>query len=261
MIKGLFFDLFGTLLVYGNMDRAWDDWLSALRDSLIELGLAFDRNVLARTCDGFFSRPEPPGLRDGLTVYERRLEALFADLGCSLSRRQLVRVAARTVASWQRHINLDPEAIPMLEVARRRFRLALVSNFDHPPHVQRTLVTTGLAPFFERIVISGDIGVKKPDPGIFTPALERLGLAPSEVAHVGDSEEDLQGALAASLTPIMIRRATSSRSAPELDFRVSRPDRCADPPGTEHCVQRLAHVMSLEVLRAGASPMGSSASR
>ena len=33
-INGIFFDLYGTLLVYGNMDVAWSDWLNALHEQL-----------------------------------------------------------------------------------------------------------------------------------------------------------------------------------------------------------------------------------
>jgi len=30
MIKGVFFDLFGTLMIYTDMQKAWDMWIQAL---------------------------------------------------------------------------------------------------------------------------------------------------------------------------------------------------------------------------------------
>jgi FMN phosphatase YigB (HAD superfamily) len=58
-------------------------------------------------------------------------------------------------------------------------------------------------------VISDEAGCVKPDPRIFTIALERLGLEPGEMAYVGDSPEDVQGALAVGSSPILICRGTS----------------------------------------------------
>jgi FMN phosphatase YigB (HAD superfamily) len=49
--------------------------------------------------------------------------------------------------------------------------------------------------FFTAIVISGEVGIRKPDPRIFHLALQRTGLQPEEVVYVGDTEEDIAGAL------------------------------------------------------------------
>ena len=74
-IRGVFFDLYGTLLLYGDMDRAWEAWLTALHEALREQGLAVDRKALGRACDGLFTGPDPVE-RDRLTLYERRLAEL-----------------------------------------------------------------------------------------------------------------------------------------------------------------------------------------
>ena len=39
IINGIFFDLYGTLLVYGNMDVVWSDWLSEFHGQLRLRGL------------------------------------------------------------------------------------------------------------------------------------------------------------------------------------------------------------------------------
>lgn len=55
------------------------------------------------------------------------------------------------------------------------------------------------------VVDSHVVGVAKPDPAIFTPALEALGLPPDRVAYVGDSVvNDVGGAAAAGLHPIQL---------------------------------------------------------
>ena len=73
-INGIFFDLYGTLLVYGNMDVAWSDWLSALHTQLRRHGLTRSIESLAKTCDQFFGKSEPIPRQHNLTVFEQRIQ-------------------------------------------------------------------------------------------------------------------------------------------------------------------------------------------
>lgn len=244
-VTGLFFDLYGTLLVYGDMDKAWQEWLDALHRCLNRFAFKLGRETLASACDGFFSRPEPRPRSTELTVYEQRLATVLGELGLAPTPAQLSTLAATSARAWQAEIRLDPEALPVLRSASSRCSLALVSNFDHPPHLLEVLETTGLAPLFDTVVISGEVGVKKPDPRIFAIALDRLGLSPGEVAHVGDADEDVRGAAAASLLPVRILRGSDSRPAPELDFRRSRTDRQRSGAEGARSIRRLAELERL----------------
>jgi len=65
----------------------------------------------------------------------------------------------------------------------------------------------GLSPYFDVIVISGEVGVAKPNPQIFHLALQALNSSPAESYYVGDVEQlDIMGAKNAGLTSILIRR-------------------------------------------------------
>ncbi len=241
----VFFDLYGTLLVYGDMERAWADWLAALDDGLLALGSPVDRRRLEAACEGFFGRPEPRPADDGLTVYERRLAQLCATLGVSMSAVDLGALATRTVAAWQRQIPLDREAEPVLASLHRRLPLALVSNFDHPPHVRRLLEESGLARHFDTIVVSAEVGVKKPDPSIFAGPLAQLGVVAAEVAYVGDSPEDVTAARGAGLVPILVARPGGPSRAEVSDFR-TRSDVASRPEATPaHVVSSLGQVIPL----------------
>lgn len=69
------------------------------------------------------------------------------------------------------------------------------------------LAACGLADHFDAIVISGDRGVRKPDPDAFLHLAGRLGADPARTAMVGDSlPSDIEGALAAGLRPIWCNR-------------------------------------------------------
>ena len=207
-IRGVFFDLYGTLLCYGDMEAAGESWYHAIRRGLVASGRAFDEKTLIRLCEEFLLQPEPPAQDGGLTVYERRMSELVEELGLALAPEELRQISEVSVAAWHVHTHLDPEAKSVLGELQGRYKLALISNFDHPPHVHRLLDELALRPFFDSVIVSGDVGIKKPDPAIFAPALEQTGLVADEALFVGDSpEDDIAGARAAGLWPVLIRRS------------------------------------------------------
>lgn len=218
-VKGIFFDLYGTLLVYGNMKQAWSDWLSTFHDLLKEQGLNLSKDSFANECDGFFSGNEPAGFDDNLTALERRIKFLSARLDLKLGQKELGHIADKIARVWQNHITIDSETVPVLTALKRNKTIGLVSNFDHPPHVRDVLIRYELNSFFDTIIISGDVRVKKPDPAIFCIALGQTGLSKDEVIYVGDTNEDVKGALAAGIRPILLARPVQGTDSIALDYR------------------------------------------
>src|SRR5436305_3827884 len=159
--KGVFFDLYGTLLILGDMQRAWSDWMDVFHETLCARGLSLTREDFSGRCEQFFGREEPVATADGLTVFERRIGRVVEGIGLSVEQPALREMAARMVHSWQAHVSLDPEAAGVLAELRMSKTLALISNFDHPPHALQVLRETGLAAYLPTVVISGDVGVKK----------------------------------------------------------------------------------------------------
>ncbi len=105
-----------------------------------------------------------------------------------------------------RHI-VFPDAEAALKDLRETRRLALVTN--GAPDLQREkLRGANLAAYFDAIIISGEVGVGKPDPRIFALALDQLGVIPERTAMVGDSlVRDVMGAQQAGLRAIWINRS------------------------------------------------------
>ena len=68
---------------------------------------------------------------------------------------------------------------------KQRYRMVLVSNFYG--NISTVLEEFGLDGIFENIVESAVVGVRKPDPKIFSFGVEALGMQPEEVMVVGDS--------------------------------------------------------------------------
>jgi putative hydrolase of the HAD superfamily len=93
-----------------------------------------------------------------------------------------------------------------LQALSVRFRLALVSN--GPADLQRFKLAAGdLSGLFDRVIISGEVGVAQPRPGIFMLALESLGCAPHDALMIGDDwRTDVEGARLAGVEAIIVDR-------------------------------------------------------
>ncbi|MDU1903363.1 MAG: HAD family hydrolase [Dysgonomonas sp.] len=75
--------------------------------------------------------------------------------------------------------------IDILEALRNRYPMVLVSNFYG--NVQAVLEDFDLLRFFDEIIESAVVGVRKPDPAIFGLGVEKLNLPASEIVVIGDS--------------------------------------------------------------------------
>ena len=96
---------------------------------------------------------------------------------------------------------------------REIYQLALVTN--GAPDLQREKIqSTNLAHYFDEILISGEVGIGKPDCRIFRMALDTLAASPSETVMVGDSlTRDILGAQHAGFTGIWLNRSKKKNDA------------------------------------------------
>lgn len=79
-------------------------------------------------------------------------------------------------------------------------RMGMVSNIISTSVVPHVLIEYGISQYMECIVMSSDIGVRKPDPRIFEVALKEMGVTAEETGYVGDTiSRDVIGAHNAGL--------------------------------------------------------------
>ncbi len=86
----------------------------------------------------------------------------------------------------------------------RGHRLGVISNFDG--RLRKVLADLALAPYFDHLVISSEVGADKPDQRIFAKALELFGVAPGRAWHVGDDPQKDWGAEAVGLRVFRLER-------------------------------------------------------
>jgi len=108
-----------------------------------------------------------------------------------------------------------PGAGELLELLRERgIRLAMLSNATSGRTIEDVIRRMGWSGWFDPLVVSADIGVRKPRAEAFRAVLGRLSLEPGEIAMVGDSlYHDIEGAQALGLVTFHVTAIPNSFDA------------------------------------------------
>jgi putative hydrolase of the HAD superfamily len=96
----------------------------------------------------------------------------------------------------------EPSMVEAVRALRRAgLKTALVSNSWSVDHYDREL----LAELFDQTLISGELGMHKPQPEIFELAAQRLEVEPRSCIFVDDLRENCEGAEAVAMTAVRHR--------------------------------------------------------
>ncbi len=126
---------------------------------------------------------------------------------------------------------------PLFGRLKSRVRLAVCSNFSHGETARFVLEQAGLLAHFDPVVISDEVGIRKPRAEIFEAVLERLGVEPGDVIHVGDNlAADVAGAAALGM-----RTAWITRRVPKPDDVLAK----HEGPSPDHVVADLRDLLEI----------------
>ena len=186
-------------------ERARELWYGVcpVRPYCVNIGISFWEGM-----SGGFSGDDPnlsrlrgwvPAYRQeawtrALSAYGIRDETLVVEL-----------IEAFRVERGKRHV-VYPETNAVLDVLQERFSLAMITN--GASDVQREkLNAPGLAPYFDLVIVSGEIGVGKPAPEVYRHTLEQLGIDGKDAVMIGDNPiNDVQGAQQAGMRGVWVNR-------------------------------------------------------
>lgn len=145
---------------------------------------------------------------------------------------QAERLARIHMESFMNTVRPIDGAIDVLEnLAGRDLPLALVSNFDYAPAVHDLLDRLQLGGYFRSRIISAEVGLRKPNPGIFDSALRALDVTADVTLHIGDDPRaDAWGAGRLGMRTVWIDRKGTGFPEPEHypDRLIARIDELGD---------------------------------
>ncbi len=132
-------------------------------------------------------------------------------------------------------LELRAGAKKLTKQARQQFKVGLISNFTHAPVIYKSLRQLGINDCFNVIVVSEEVGWRKPSRHIFQEALNKLGVTANQAVYIGDSPiEDIKGAKDAGLKTVFVpsqfntvKDLINSRQKPDIiagDLKIIRKD-------------------------------------
>ena len=121
---------------------------------------------------------------------------------------------------WMQARTMEKNIPTLLRKLKSKYRLGVVSNLAYSPAVRKTLGRFGVANYFEAIIVSADVGWRKPSPKIFKKAWRAVGISASETVYIGDElDHDVESAKKVGMHTILLKRPTTNMAASRV-----RPD-------------------------------------
>jgi len=203
-IRAVGFDLFNTLITVEP--QALDEAVTRLTAHLRQSGLTVEHEAFTRDHRRAALQFVEATRRDGRETHNRFwISAALAQQGFDVAPDDS-RIAGAVEAYFSAFLDLChliPGTREMLENLRERYRLGLLSNFTHGPAARSIMELLGLTAFFEVLLISGEVGYRKPHPLVFNRLAQELGARAGETLYIGDDPlADIDGAGKAGLRPV-----------------------------------------------------------
>lgn len=209
-IKGVFFDLHGTILLSDDIDGAWDRWSRAFHAAMLEKGADISFDGFKELLKNLFEGPEPDFIEPGFSLFMKRVKVLGEALKIGLPNEEIRPLVDKIIRVWHEGMYLDEEAVPVIEKLKESYKVGLVTNWEHTPRIYELLRELGADELFDCVVVSDGVGHAKPDPRVFKPAFNLTEVKAEESIYVGDMDVDIEGAINAGMQPVLIKRVDAN---------------------------------------------------
>ncbi len=212
MIKNYIFDLYGTLI-----DIHTDESIPALWKRMALLfslqGAAYSAQELRKAYSATVEEQIERRAKQLPSLVKTHIEpdilavftALYARKGSVVSRETALDTALFFRSLSMKHIRLYPDAKEILCTLRKSGQGVYLLSNAQAAFTMPELHMLGLEPLFDGIVLSSDVGVKKPDKAIFEHLLSKYRLSPETCMMIGNDEEaDMLGASSLGMAGLYI---------------------------------------------------------
>ena len=194
-LRALAFDLFGTIVddFIASFDPAADAEFPAALGLPYDLFMPHWRQIIERRTIGEFQ------------TVEASIEHVCRLIGVTVTPKQMSKAVEIRLRITRQALRPKPDTIATLRKLRQDgFKIGLLSNCS----IEIPIVwpETALTELFDAAIFSSRERIKKPDPGIYQLACERLGVVPEACFYVADGENfELTAAAKIGMRPVLIR--------------------------------------------------------
>jgi beta-phosphoglucomutase len=186
MIEAVLFDMDGVLI------EAKDWHYEALNRALSLFGLAIDRDAHLATFDGLPTRRK----LEILSKTRNLPTALHAFIN-DLKQDETIQITYASCKPVFHH------RFALAELKKNGIRLGVCSNSIRQT-IDLMMDLSGLAPFLDLTISNEDVVLPKPDPEMYTTAIQKLGLSPSQVLILEDNDHGIAAARASGAHVLVV---------------------------------------------------------
>lgn len=212
------FDLGNTLIYYrGSRPDVMEESNGVLVQALLQEGVELDEPVFAelfsQRMNEYFAERDVSGLERTTTWVLRNTlaETGVHHLPASSLRRALDAMYAVSEAHWF----LEEETPELLDTLRSQgYRMGIISNAGDADNANHLIDRYSLRGYFEQVIISAEMGIRKPCTQIFQAALDRYGVEAGRAVMIGDTlDADILGANQMGICSLWVTRRVSNPAA------------------------------------------------
>ena len=210
MISGLIFDL-GSTLLYNENDNNWGtlrprmvaDLLVDLKAQRLNVDEKKFTSTFIRNIEDF-DQQRQTHFKEITTEYI--LSTTFEQLNLNINIIDLPRALSAFFAFSETTWRLMPHVHDTLrQLQGRGYKMAIISNAADNANVQRLIDNAQLRSYFDLILVSAAVGIRKPNPRIFEPVIKAWDILPNEIVMIGDTlGADILGAKHANMKSIWV---------------------------------------------------------
>ncbi len=209
MIKLITLDLWDTLI---SDNKANERRRDLLRTDFIIKTLNLPLDFKERILDYFTGLTQvfkhPSRENEWALLPETQLLHLFKSINVYPNSKQFEKILKfYTECAVNSPPSLTEEDVPeTLKKLKLRYKLALISNTGKTPGkvLREILEKLSILSYFDMLIFSDEVKLRKPDPKIFLLACRVFNVLPEEAVHIGDSGRiDFHGAESAGVNPLL----------------------------------------------------------
>jgi len=118
-------------------------------------------------------------------------------------------------------IHIFPDAMNVIKALGKKYRLAMITN-GASAWQREKIEKLDIGGYFEKIIVSGELGHHKPNQKIFNEMTQRTGVKSSEIIYIGnDYRKDIQGAKDAGWKTAWVKRTDEVRDEIVPDYTIN----------------------------------------